>query len=160
MFVLIAENIEPRKPKYFTSKISDVRTRPKHTNCLYSALRGPAANAISLRYWCDEGETQEVIDETREVIDGQVIAERWRSLEPLYLYHGERFCLDRESTNVVDQQHILKFFNEQPSREKEEDCEVMEYNYEQFKIDELIELLESKMPENESSEVWPIRIML
>ena len=152
---MIAENIEPRKPKYFTSNISDVKKPPEHTNCLYSALRGPSANNNCVRYWCNEGETEDVAD---DVID-EVIAERWRAFEPLYLYHGKRLCLDRESDTVVDQHYILKFFNEQPSWEKEENDEVMEDNYGQFKIKRLIGLLKSKMPENESGEVWPIRKM-
>ena len=149
---MIAENIEPRKPKYFTSKISDVKKPPEHTNWLYSALRGPVANKSWVSYWCDEGETEEVIDE-------QVIAEKWRVFEPLYLYHGERLCLDRESEAVIDQQYILNFFNEQPSREKEVNDEVMESNYEPYKITKLIKLLKSCMPKNESGELWPIRKM-
>ena len=77
--------MEPQKPVYSTSNISDVKKPPGPSNPLYGALRGPNANEMSIsRYYSDTSD-----ENSRQfVYDGN--CKLWNDFEPLYLHHGER----------------------------------------------------------------------
>ena len=76
--------MDPKKPVYSTSKISDVRKPPGAKNSLYSALRGPNANEMNVSRYCSDtsGEWQVVCDEPYKL---------WKDFEPLYMHHGKRY---------------------------------------------------------------------
>ena len=77
------DKMDPKKPVYSTSKISDVRKSPDAKHPMYGALRGPNANEMCVSRYrsAASGEWRVVCDEPHKL---------WRDFEPLYMHHGKR----------------------------------------------------------------------
>ena len=82
--------VKPDKPVYTIGNLSDVIKKPKYNDPLYSALHGPTSNISSVDWYDLE---KKLYPRNEEAI---------RQLPFLYLYHGKRFCVERENEDDSD----------------------------------------------------------
>ena len=80
--------LEPRCPVYSFTDYARMRSRPKKSSKIYSALRGPNAN-----------EAQVFITQNNEGEPIKTCNLQWFDDEPLFLYAGRRFCIEKESNS-------------------------------------------------------------
>ena len=77
-------------PTYFISNLSNTKERPEIWNPLYSALHGPAGNEQDMCYYFDKKMRKRVT-----VCDE--VLKYCKKPNVLYLYHGERYCVEKEN---------------------------------------------------------------
>ena len=85
-------------PVHVVSKLSEAKERPEPNHKIYSALHGPPANKSAFFY-------EYVLTPENKVVRKEhdyKMRKKWKRVEPLYLYHGERLCVDGEDMEDVD----------------------------------------------------------
>ena len=76
-------------PAYYISNLSQAMKRPESNNPIYTALHGPPANGQDIRYMID--------DRGRTRVENDEMKRKWKVPGALYLYHGERYCVERRN---------------------------------------------------------------
>ena len=98
IIVFFSGKLSSLSPIHLISKLSEAKERPKPDNKIYSALAGPSANKSAFFY-------EYVLTPENKVLRKEFECEMrkmWRKVEPLYLYHGERYCVDVENNEEND----------------------------------------------------------
>ena len=90
-----SDNLKSQTSIHAVSKLSEAKERPKPGSKIYSALHGPSANRSVFFYNYELTSDNKLL---RRELDYDLRKE-WNKIEPLYLYHGERFCVDVEKNN-------------------------------------------------------------
>ena len=78
-------------PAYYVSNLSRALERPKPEEPIYTALHGPPANDQDIGYELNGNTWEPRVDDK--------IIKNWKVPGALYLYHGERFCMNHEDQN-------------------------------------------------------------
>ena len=99
-----SDNLKSQTSIHAVSKLSEAKERPKPGSKIYSALHGPSANRSVFFYNYELSPDNKLL---RKEFDYE-LRKKWNKIEPLYLYHGERYCIDIEKTN----DNAVNTFNE------------------------------------------------
>ena len=84
---------DSKNPAYIINNISNAVERPTFSDPLYTALHGPRAND-SVIQWSEE---QNSSCEQQRQNKNQKQLSHLINTTPLYLYHGKRYCVEREN---------------------------------------------------------------
>ena len=78
-----------KDPAYYVSSLSRAMKRPNPEHPIYDALHGPVANGQDIIY--------QMHDRAEISVENDVMLSYWKKPGALYLYHGERYCVERRN---------------------------------------------------------------
>ena len=110
---------DSENPAYIISNISNAIERPTSSDPLYTALHGPRANDSVIEW----SEVQNSSCEQQRQNKKQKQLSHSVNSTPLYLYHGKRYCVEKENEDDGAQTELF-----------DKNCNALHYKYDDQKF--------------------------